>query len=170
MQQLKSGFKKTINWNKYETKVSTEVSNPYLHFLIYPIFQGVNRPAFLSFENKENRTVHTKYYLKTVEKKNYSVMIDRKNFFNQPVKNNLITYENIKTIATGQEDNYTAGCLLDYNYFNNYYKIIAIDLSKQQALDTDPNAIQQINFTRNLSHSENVNIHTIIFFITEKAK
>ena len=77
-------------------------------------------------------------------------MIDGKNFFDQPVKSDLRTYDKIKNIATGQGDDYTIGCLLDYSYFDNYYKMIAIDLSKQQALDADPKAIQQINFTGNL--------------------
>ena len=58
-------------------------------------------------------------------------MIDGRNFFDQPVKNDLITVDNIWKITTGQGDNYTTGCLLGYNYFNNYYKMIAIDLSKQ---------------------------------------
>ena len=82
--------------------------------------------------------------------KNYSLVIDGRKFFDQPVKNNLITYDNIRKIATGQGDDYTTGCPLDYNYFDNYYKMIAIDLSKQQPLDADPKAIQQINFTANL--------------------
>ena len=65
-------------------------------------------------------------------------MIDGKNFFDQPVKNNKITYENIRKVATGQGDDYTTGYLLDYIHFTNYYTMIAIDLSKQQALDADP--------------------------------
>ena len=77
-------------------------------------------------------------------------MIDRKNFFNQPIKNDKVMYENIRKTATGRGDDYTTGCLLDYIYFKNYYKIIAVDLSKQQVLDADPTAIQQINFTANL--------------------
>ena len=64
-------------------------------------------------------------------------MIDGRNFFDQTVKNNLITYDDIRKITIGQGDYYTTGCLLDYYYFNNYYKMIAIDLSKQQALDVD---------------------------------
>ena len=64
-----------------------------------------------------------------------------KNVFDQPVKNNKVTYENIWKIATGQGDDYITGCLLDYNYFKNYYKMIAADLSRQRALDTDPKAI-----------------------------
>ena len=73
-------------------------------------------------------------------------MIYGRNFFDRTVKNNLITYDNIQKIATGQGDDYTTGCLLDHNYFNNYYKRIATDLSKQLALDADQKAIQHINF------------------------
>ena len=93
-------------------------------------------------------------------------MIDGKNFFDQPINNNLKTYENIRKIATGQGDDYTTGCLLDYSYFKDHYKMIAINLSKQQDLDTDPRAIQQINFTANLDRTGN----TTMFFIIEEAK
>ena len=68
--------------------------------------------------------------------KNY-VMINGQNFFYQPIRNNLITYDHIQKISTVPGDDYTSGCLLDYNYFKNYYKMIAIDLSKQQALEAD---------------------------------
>ena len=71
-------------------------------------------------------------------------MIDGKNFFDQPVKNDKVTYENIRKIATGQGDDYTTGCLSDYIYFKNYCKMIAVDLRKQQVLDADPKAIRQI--------------------------
>ena len=93
-------------------------------------------------------------------------MIDGRNFFDQPVKNNLITYDNIRKIETGQGDDCTTGCLLDYHYFNNYYKMIAIDLSKQQAIDADPKAIQQFNFTANLDRDRN----TTMLFIIEEVK
>ena len=93
-------------------------------------------------------------------------MINGKIFFNQSVKNDKVTYENIRKIATGQGDDYTTGCLLDYIYFKNYCKMIAVDLSKQQALDADPKAIQQINFTANLDRAGN----TRIYFILEEAK
>ena len=71
-------------------------------------------------------------------------MIDGKNFFDQPVKNDKVTYENIRKISTGQGDDYTTVCLLGYTYFKKYYNMIAIDLIKQQALDADPKAIKQI--------------------------
>ena len=93
-------------------------------------------------------------------------MIDGKNFFDQPVKNDTVTYENIGKSATGQEDDYTIGCLLDYIYFKSYYKIIAVNLSKQQALHADPKAVQQINFTANLERAGN----TRFYFILEEAK
>ena len=96
-------------------------------------------------------------------------MIDQQNFFDQSAKNNLRTNDSIRKIALSQGDNYTPGYLLHYNYFNNYCKIIEIDLSKQQALDADPKAIQQINFTGNLNRTNNdgrnVNENTIMFFI-----
>ena len=85
-----------------------------------------------------------------MEKKDYNIVIDLRNFFDQPVKNDLKTYDSIRKIATDQVDDYTTGCLLDYPYFKKYYKLIALDLSKQQKLDADPKSIQQINFTGNL--------------------
>ena len=93
-------------------------------------------------------------------------MFDGKNFFDQSAKNDKVTYENIRKIATGQGDDYTSGCLLDYSYFKDYYKMIAVDLSKQQALDADPKAITQINFTANLDRPENKRF----YFILEEAK
>ena len=93
-------------------------------------------------------------------------MIDGKNYFDQPINNDFKTYENIKKIATGQEDDYTTTCLLDYPYFKESYKMIAIDLSKQQVLDADPRATQLINFTVNLDIAGN----TTMFFVIEEAK
>ena len=93
-------------------------------------------------------------------------MIDGKNFFDQPVKNDKVTYENIRKIATGWGDDYTTGSLLDYTCFKKYYKKILVDLSKQQALDADPKTIQQINFTATLHRPNN----TRFFFILEEAK
>ena len=82
LQQLKLGFKKIINWNKYQSKVTIQALNSYLDYLTDPSFQGVNRLFVLSLENTTNRTVHTQYYLPTVEIKDYNVMIDGQNFFN----------------------------------------------------------------------------------------
>ena len=91
-------------------------------------------------------------------------MIDGKNFFDQPIKDNKVTYENIRKITTGKRDDYATG--LNFIYFKKYYKMIAIDLSKHQVLDEDANAIQQINFTANLDRVGN----TKFYFILEEVK
>ena len=140
--------------------------NPKLYHLVEPSFQGVNRLFILAFENDTQRTSAKGYYLPNVEIKDYNVMINGENVFDQPIKNNKVTYENIRKIATGQGDDYTIGCLLNYPYFKDSYKMIAVNLSKQQALDADPRAIQQINFTANLDRAGN----TRIYFILEEAK
>ena len=133
LQQLKSGFKKAITWNKYESSIKTFAQNRYLNYLIIQVF---------------------------------SVMIDGRNVFDQPINSMSKTYENIRKIATDKGDDYTTGCLLDYPYFKENYKMNAIDLSRQNELDADPRAIQQINFTANLDRTGN----TTIFFIIEEAK
>ena len=166
LQQLKSGFKRVINWNKYLSKPELLAQNPNLNHLIEPSFQGVNRLFVLAFENDNHRTTHDRYYLLNVEIKDDNIMINGENFFDQPIKNNKVTYENIRKIATGQGDDYTTGCLLDYSYFADTYKMIAVDLSKQQSLDADPRAVQQINFTANLDRAGN----TRVYFILEEAK
>ena len=93
-------------------------------------------------------------------------MIDDRNFFDQPINRMNKTYENIRKIATGKGDDYTTGCLLDYPYFKENYKMIAIDLSRQKELGADPRAIQQNNFTANLDRAGN----TTIFFIIKQQK
>ena len=164
--QLKSGFKRTISWNKYLAKPELLAQNANLNHLIEPSFQGVNRLFVLAFENDDQRTSNKRYYIPNVEIKDYNVVIDGKNFFDQPVKNDKVTYENIRNVSTGQGDDYATSCLLDYVYFKNYYKMIAVNLSKQEVLDTDPKVIQQINFTANLERAGN----TRFYFILEEAK
>ena len=99
-------------------------------------------------------------------------MINGRNFFDQLIKNDLKTYNNIKQIATGQGDDYPTGCLFElfgllvYSYFKKYYKLVAIDLSEQQKLDADPKVLQQINFIGNLSRAQGAKM----FFIIVEAK
>ena len=102
-----------------------------LKSLINPRFQGVNGLFVLSFENENDRKSHSIYYLPKVEIKDYNVIIDGKNFFDQPINSMTKTYENIWKIVTGQGDDYTIGCLLDYSSFKDHHKLIAIDLTKQ---------------------------------------
>ena len=130
LQQLKSGFKRVINWNKYLSKPELLARNPNLNHVVEPSFQGVNRLFVLAFENDDDRTSSDEYSLQIVEVKDYYIMINGENFFDQPIKNNKVTYENIRKIASGQGDDYTTGCLLDYSYFADTYKMIAVDLSK----------------------------------------
>ena len=92
LEQLKSGFKRTINWNKNQSKKSIERPNLYLDYLIY---QGVNRLFVLSFEDEEQTTSYKRYFLPTMEIKDYNVMIDGQNFFDQTVRNNLRAYISI---------------------------------------------------------------------------
>ena len=102
-------------WNKYESKVTVEEQNRYLDFLINPSFQGINRRLVSSFENSGGRTIYTRYYLTKVERKNYNIIIDGRNFFDK-----------FRKIATGKGYDYTTGYLLDYNHFN--IAMIAISL------------------------------------------
>ena len=91
----------------------------------------------------------------------------KKSLFDQPVENDMKTYEGIQKIATRQGDYYTTGRLLDYLYFKEYYKVIAIDLSEKQELDTNPKAIQQINFTENLERDRNTTVSLILEDVKE---
>ena len=153
LKQLESGFKRANDWNKYLAKTSNQASGRYLDYLIDPSFQGL---FVLSFEDD---------YLTTVEVKGYNVMADGRNFSDQQIKNDLKTYDNIRKVAMGQGGDYATGCLLDYPYFKEYYKLIAIDLSKQK-LDADPKAIRQIDFIGNLDRAED----STMFFIIEVAE
>ena len=126
-------------------------------------FKEKNKLFVLAFENDAQGTSNKIYYLSNVEIKDYNVMIIGKDFFVQSVRNDKITFGNIRKVATGY---YTTCCLLDYAYFKDNYKTISTDLSKQQALDVDPRAIQQINFTAKLDRANN----TRIFFILEEPK
>ena len=138
IQQLKSDFKRVINWNRYLSKPELLTRNQNQNHLVEPSFQAVNRLYILVFENYAQRTSHSGNYHPNVEIKKYNVMINGEKFFDQSVKDDKIT-----------------GFLLDYPYFRDSYKMIAVDLSKQQALDADSRANQQINFTANLDRAGN---------------
>ena len=118
LQELISGFNITINLNKYQSKVTVQVQNKSLDYLIDSIFQEVNRLSALLFENNVARTAHRTYFLPKVEINGDNSMIDGRNIFDEPVKHYLRIYGNIQKIA-GQEDDYETGCLLDHPYFRN---------------------------------------------------
>ena len=157
IQQLKHELKRIINRNKYQSHPKKCAENQYLNNLVDPCFQEVNRFFALSFESENGRTSHLE-----LEIKDCNVKIAGKNFFDQQINNYIKIYGKIRKTATGQGDDYTT--LLDYSYFKESCEMIVIDLSKQQALDADPRAVQQINFTANLAGN------TIMFFIIEEAK
>ena len=92
--------------------------------------------------NKVERNSHTKYFLPRVNITNYNVLIDGRNFYDQPINDLVKQYDEIRKTATGQGDDYTTGCLLDYQYFKDHYNLIAVDLRKQKKLDPDSSAIQ----------------------------
>ena len=95
--------------------------------------------------NVTNENSYRKYFLPRLKIKNYNIEIDGRNFYDQPINDSIKQYDEIRKISTGQDDDYTTGCLLDFAYFEKNYRLIAADLSKQKALD--PKAIQQIIFT-----------------------
>ena len=95
-------------------------------------------------DNKVERNSYRKYFLLRIDITNYNVLIDGRNFYDQPINDQIRKYDEIRKIATEKGDDYTKGCLLDYQYFKNHYQLIAVDLSKQKELDADPRSIQQI--------------------------
>ena len=164
LEQLKSGFRITIKWNKYMSQMSNQNKNNNLNYLIDPTFSNVNRLFVLSFKNEEDRTSYYKYYMPSVEIKDYNALIDGNAFFELPVKTIEETYEKIIQI-TDHSGYYTRGNLLDYEYFKEHYKLTAIDLSKQIELE-NKDIKQQINFIGNLERDNGA----LMFFIIEKSE
>ena len=124
LEQLKAGSKRTIKWNKYRSEMSYQTKNNNLNYLINPTFTDVNRLLVLTFENEDDRTSFSKYYLPKVEIKYFNVLIDGKPFFEIPVKNKEQAYEAI--IEMSKNNDCTTGNLLDYEYFKDHCKLIAI--------------------------------------------
>ena len=153
--QLDEGFKRSVYWNEYQSKS----------------FQDVNRLFVLAFDNtfttnaagnevddakRVKSDSHRKYFLPRVNITNYNVLIDGRNFYDQPINDQIKKYDEIRKIATGKGDDYTTGCLLDYQYFKDHYQLIAVDLSKQKELDADSRAIQRIEFYGKLGTNSQV--------------
>ena len=119
LKQLESGFKKTINWDKYQSKKAPQEQNIYLAVSIDPSFQRVNRLFIFSFKDGDGWKTYKQHYLSTAEIKDYNVVIDERNFLVKPIGNDLKTCDNIRKIATVQGDDYTTGCFLDFPWFKN---------------------------------------------------
>ena len=120
--QLNEGFKRSVYWNEYKSKMETQEAdaNNLKIFLLDASFSGVNRLFVLAFGNnnsgnkKVERDSHRKYFLPRVDITNYNVLIDGRNFYDQPINYQIKKYDEIRNIATGKGDDYTTGCLLDY--------------------------------------------------------
>ena len=137
-------------------------------------YQGVKKLFVLAYNDKEgNNQVsidsYKKHFLPRVKIENYNIEIDEKTFYDQPINDSVKQYDEIRKMSTGQGDDYTIGCLLDFAYFETNYRLIAADLSKQKALDADSRAIQQIIFTGKIKATE-ANTRVIIHYILEKSK
>ena len=165
---LKSRFKREIIWNKYRSQMTTETVNNNLNILIDPLFTNVNRLFVLAYQTADDRQSYSQVYLPKGMVKDYNVVIDKLAFFDLPIKTEEEAYEKIIDISRNNE--YTTGNLLDYDYFKKYYKLIVIDLSKQQVLPENEDLIQQINFIGKLEKAANVFIiiekkeHTVLEF------
>ena len=177
---LNEGFKRPIYWNEYkvipnktvELAAVNEVK--YLRELLDSCWKGVKRLFVLAYNNtagNEQVSVdsYKKYFLPRVKIDNYDIEIDGRNFYDQPVNDSIKRYDEVTKISTGQGDDYTTGCLLDYSYFEKNYRLIAADLSKQKALDADSRAIPQIIFTGSIK-STVANTRAVIFYLLEKSK
>ena len=157
---LKSGVKREIIWNKYRSQMTTEEANNNLNILIDPTFTNVDRLFVLVYQTADDGQSFSQFYLPNVMVKDYNVIIDKLAFFDLPIKTEEEAYEKIIDISRNNE--YTTDNLLDYDYFKKHYKLIAIDLSKQQVLQENEDLIQQINFIGRLENAANV------FIIIEK--
>ena len=132
-----------------------------------PFFQGVNRLFVMAYnrvDGKPTRNGQRKYYLPRISLNKYNVIIDGRNFYDNPIESDIEKYRELKKVMIGKGEDYTTGSLLDYNYFDKHYKLVAVDLSKQKELDVDPRAIQQIEFKNMLR------TNSTIYWVLEKSK
>ena len=152
IEQQNKGFQRSIYWNEYKTKEQTENANANVckYINLDPSFQGVNRLFVMAYstadKNQPTRNGQQKYYLPRIDLKKYNVIIDGRNFYNNPIESDTEKYRELKIVMIGKGEDYTTVSLLDYNYFKKHYKLVAVDLSKQKELDADPRTIQQIEF------------------------
>ena len=114
--------------------------------------------------NQPTRDDQQKYYLPRIDLKKYNVIIDGRNFYDNPIESDIEKYRELKKVMIGKGEDYTTGSLLDYDFFNKHYKLVAVDLSKQKELDADPRAIQQIEFKYMLE------TNSTIYWVLEKSK
>ena len=163
---LNEEFKGSLYWNKYKV-IFRNYNDDYIRERIDASFQGVNKLFVLPYGSGNNITdqnSYRRYFLPRIKVTNYNIEIDGRNFYDQPVNDSIKQYDEVRKISTGKGDDYVAGCLSDFPYFERNYKIIDADLSKKKALDADSRAIQQIIFTR---HTD---AQIRVYYILEQSK
>ena len=165
--QQNKGFQTSICWKEYKTKEKEEngVADVFKYINLDPSFQGVNRLFVMAYSNVANqpgRNSQQKYYLPRIDLNRYNVIIDGRNFYDNPIGSDIEKYRELRKVMIGKGEDYTTGSLLDYNYFEKHYKLVAVDLSKQKELDADPRAIQQIEFKYMLE------TNSTIYWVLEK--
>ena len=163
------GFQRSIYWNEYKTKEISENAdaNVFKNINLHPSFQGINRlfvMAYNTLDAQPTRNGQRKYYLPRISLNKYNVIIDGRNFYDNPIESDIEKYRELKKVMIGKGEDYTTGSLLDFNFFDKHYKLVAADLSKQEELDADPRAIQQIEFKYMLQTD------STIYWVLEKSK
>ena len=151
IEQQNKGFQRSIYWNEYKTKEINEDAdaNVFKYINLDCSFQGVNRLFVMAYKRangQPTRNGQQKYYLPRIDLEKYNVIIDGRNFYDNPIESDIEKYRELKKVMIGKGEDYTTGSLLDFNYFDKHYKLVAVDLSEQKELHADPRAIQQIEF------------------------
>ena len=173
IEQQNKGFQRSVYWNEYKTKGETKNAdaNNFKYISLDPSFQGVNRLFVMVYkkldaanDNQFNRNSKRVYYFPRNDLNKYNVIIDGRNFYDNPIESDIEKYRELEKVMIGKGEDYTTGSLLDYDYFLKHYKLLAADLYKQKELDADPRAIQQIEFKYMLPTNSN------IYWILEKSK
>ena len=167
--QQNKGFQRSIYWNEYKTKEINEDAdaNVFKYINLDLSFQGVNR-LFVMAYNRANgqptRNGQQKYYLPRIDLEKYNVVIDGRNFYDNPIERDIEKYKELKKVMIGKGKDNTTGYFFDFNYFDKHYKLVAVDLSKQKELDADPRVIQQTEFKYMLG------TNSTIYWVLEKSK
>ena len=168
-EQQNKGFQRSIYWNEYKTKEINENAdaNVFKYINLDPCFQRVNR-LFVMAYNRENgqptRNGQQKYYLPRIDLEKYNVIINGRNFYDNPIESDIEKYRELTKVMIGKGEDNTTGSLFNFNYLNKHYKLVAVDLSKQKELDADPRAIQQIELKYMLG------TNSTIYWVLEKSK
>ena len=172
IEQQNKGFQRSIYWNEYKTKgvIEDADASNFKYINLDPSFQCANRLFVMTYnrlaanDNQFNINSQQKYCLPRNDLNKYNVIIDGRNFYDNPIESDIEKYRELKKVMIGKGEDYTTGSLLDYNYFLKHYKLAAVDLSKQKELDADPRAIQQIEFKYMLG------TNSTIYWVLEKSK